>query len=89
MTGKFKDEIKTEIIADLAGELDDMKRIKEDVEDNLTPAVKGLQKELSNPQESTNNKVDKLIELTYRINDLKEGTDTNAYILNVILQSFF
>ena len=85
MTGKFKDEIKTEIIADLAGELDDMKRIKEDVEDNLTPAVKGLQKELSNPQESTNNKVDKLIELTYRINDLKEGTDTNTYILHVIL----
>ena len=43
MTGKFKDYIKT----DLAGDLDEMKRIKENVDDNLTPAVKNLQEKLS------------------------------------------
>ena len=43
MTGKFKDYIKT----DLAGDLDEMKRIKENVDDNLTPVVKNLQEKLS------------------------------------------
>ena len=47
MTAKLREDFKT----DLVGSIEDyMKKIKENVEDNLTPAVKTLQKELSDLQ---------------------------------------
>ena len=49
-TSKFKDDIKTEFKTGLTGDLNDMKRIKKNVDDNMTSAVKNLQEKISDLQ---------------------------------------
>ena len=46
MTGKFKDDIKTEINTHLTGNMDDMKRINKNVNDKLSPTVKALEENI-------------------------------------------
>ena len=43
MTGKLKNDIKTEMKTDLSGNLDGMKRINEYVSEKLSPTVKALE----------------------------------------------